>query len=105
MNTKNLAVYAACLVVALGTERMLVRAQAPGAQARQKAQPKSKTGNNEYLHGPSKKELIYVTLPGTLEASPDANGNGIGSSTRATTTISLNGFRRGMFPPAGIPSR
>ncbi len=77
MNTKNLAVYAACLVVALGTERMLVRAQAPGAQARQKAQPKSKTGNNEYLHGPSKKELIYVTLPGTLEASPDANGNGI----------------------------
>jgi len=29
------------------------------------------------LRGPAQKELIYVTLPGTLEASPDANGTGI----------------------------
>lgn len=59
--------------VALGTGQILVRAQAP--QPPQRAQ--AKKGNNEYLRGPSKKELIYVTLPGTLEGSPDANGNGI----------------------------
>src|ERR1051326_2925512 len=29
------------------------------------------------LRGPAEKELIYVTLPGTLEGSWDANGNGI----------------------------
>jgi len=34
-------------------------------------------GGSSYLRGPAEKELIYVTLPGTLEASPDANGNGI----------------------------
>jgi sugar lactone lactonase YvrE len=73
MNTKTLAVYAACFLAALGTERILVQAQTPASQA----QPKAKKGNSEYLRGPAKKELIYVTLPGTLEASPDANGNGI----------------------------
>src|SRR5881227_2415259 len=36
-----------------------------------------KNSNREYLRVPSTKELIYVTLPGTLEGSPDANGNGI----------------------------
>jgi len=30
-----------------------------------------------YLHGPPDKELIYVTLPGTLEGSADRNGTGI----------------------------
>jgi DNA-binding beta-propeller fold protein YncE len=29
------------------------------------------------LRGPAQKELIYVTLPGSLERSPDHNGNGI----------------------------
>lgn len=29
------------------------------------------------LRGPAEKELIYVTLPGSLERSPDQNGNGI----------------------------
>jgi DNA-binding beta-propeller fold protein YncE len=32
---------------------------------------------NSYLHGPPDKELIYVTLPGTLEGSADRNGTGI----------------------------
>lgn len=36
------------------------------------------SGNSsDYLRGPAEKELIYVTLPGTLEGSPDANGSGI----------------------------
>jgi len=34
-------------------------------------------GGSSSLRGPAEKELIYVTLPGTLEASPDANGTGI----------------------------
>src|ERR1700716_514706 len=64
MNTKNRAAYAACFVA--GHILMLAQAPAP-----------AKKGNSEYLRGPSRKELIYVTLPGTLEGSPDANGNGI----------------------------
>jgi DNA-binding beta-propeller fold protein YncE len=72
MKMKQFAVYAACAAaVALGTEQILVRAQAPAAPRQ------AKKGNSEYLRGPSTKELIYVTLPGTLEGSPDANGNGI----------------------------
>src|SRR5215469_13879568 len=35
------------------------------------------SGGNSSLRGPAEKELIYVTLPGTLEGSPDANGSGI----------------------------
>lgn len=62
------------IAVALCTGQLLVRAQDPQTPARPQAKKK---GNSEYLRGPSKKELIYVTLPGTLEASPDANGNGI----------------------------
>src|ERR1035438_5134 len=33
--------------------------------------------SNGGLHAPREKELIYVTLPGTLEGSWDQNGNGI----------------------------
>jgi DNA-binding beta-propeller fold protein YncE len=33
--------------------------------------------NNSYLHGPPDKELIYVTVPGTLESPADRNGTGI----------------------------
>jgi DNA-binding beta-propeller fold protein YncE len=73
MNTKKLAALAACFLAgALGTKQILVRAQAPAASRAQ-----AKKGNSEYLRGPATKELIYVTLPGTLEGSPDANGNGI----------------------------
>ena len=77
MNNKKLAAVLACFLAgAVGTERLLVRAQAPAPGPG--VQPKAaKKGNNEYLRGPSTKELIYVTLPGTLEGSPDANGNGI----------------------------
>src|SRR5579863_323302 len=72
MSTKNLAVYAACfLASAAGAGQLLIHAQTPAPPAT------ARKGNSEYLRGPSKKELIYVTLPGTLEASPDSNGNGI----------------------------
>src|ERR1700724_1318513 len=33
--------------------------------------------NAQGLRGPAQKELIYVALPGSLERSPDQNGNGI----------------------------
>src|ERR1035438_1539989 len=33
--------------------------------------------SNGGLRPPAEKELIYVTLPGTLEGSPDSNGSGI----------------------------
>ena len=48
-----------------------MNAQAPGEPAARRA----KKGNG--LRGPAQKELIYVTLPGSLERSPDQNGNGI----------------------------
>src|SRR5438876_12447131 len=44
------------------------------AQAQQSPPPAPKKGNG--LRGPAQKELIYVTLPGSLERSPDQNGNG-----------------------------
>jgi DNA-binding beta-propeller fold protein YncE len=34
-------------------------------------------GSNSSLRGPAERELIYVTLPGTLEGPPDQNGSGI----------------------------
>src|SRR3954470_24442232 len=58
------------LALGLGLSLGIVGQQAPTAVA-----PRS--SNRDYLRGPSTKELIYVTLPGTLEGSPDANGNGI----------------------------
>src|SRR4051812_18453342 len=73
MNIQKLAACAASFfAVAFGTEQILVRALAPNAP-----RSEAKKSNSEYLRGPSQKELIYVTLPGTLEGSPDANGNGI----------------------------
>jgi DNA-binding beta-propeller fold protein YncE len=44
-----------------------IAAQAPQTGARK--------GSN--LNGPAQRELIYVTLPGSIERSPDQNGNGI----------------------------
>src|SRR5437763_1190900 len=58
------------LALGLGLTFGIVAQQAPTAVA-------PRNSNREYLRGPSQKELIYVTLPGTLEGSPDANGNGI----------------------------
>src|SRR5437660_588241 len=61
-----------CLVVAFVTlERPAVNAQAP----EQKGGRGAKGGGG--VKGPATKELIYVTLPGTLEGSWDQNGNGI----------------------------
>jgi DNA-binding beta-propeller fold protein YncE len=34
-------------------------------------------GGGSSLNGPAQKELIFVALPGSLERSPDQNGNGI----------------------------
>src|SRR5581483_4406552 len=71
MSNKRTAAVAASLIgAAVAANQLLVvgRAATPEAATR---------SNSEYLKGPSTKELIYVTLPGTLEGSPDANGNGI----------------------------
>src|SRR5437763_3360039 len=46
-----------------------------GARAQERA-PRA-AESNSYLHGPPDKELIYVTVPGTLEGSADRNGTGI----------------------------
>jgi DNA-binding beta-propeller fold protein YncE len=35
------------------------------------------TAGGSSLNGPAEKELIYVALPGSIERSPDANGNGL----------------------------
>jgi DNA-binding beta-propeller fold protein YncE len=37
----------------------------------------NRPSNREYLHGAAQKELLYVTLPGSLERPVDNNGNGI----------------------------
>jgi DNA-binding beta-propeller fold protein YncE len=72
MNVKRVAVYSVCFLAgAFGAGQILMHAQA------QEPRPAAKKGDSEYLRGPSQKELIYVTLPGTLEGSPDSNGNGI----------------------------
>ncbi|MBZ5627139.1 MAG: hypothetical protein LAQ69_51970 [Acidobacteriia bacterium] len=56
---------AICVLAGLAGIGQDARAQAPAGRG------------SSYLRGPAEKELIYVTLPGTLEASPDSNGNGI----------------------------
>jgi DNA-binding beta-propeller fold protein YncE len=75
MKTKKITAYLVCFAAGvLGAGQLLVRAQAPTQSATKTAK---KAANSEYLRGPAQKELIYVTLPGTLEGSPDSNGNGI----------------------------
>jgi DNA-binding beta-propeller fold protein YncE len=73
MHFRNLAYVACFLAAALGTNQLLMKAQTPGPQA----PAKKKGGGAGGTRGPAIRELIYVTLPGTLEAAPDANGNGI----------------------------
>src|SRR5882762_11137778 len=53
-------------------DRLPMNAQAQ--EAAPKA-PQKKGGGG--TRGPAQKELIYVLLPGSLERSPDQNGNGI----------------------------
>ena len=72
MNSKTIAgdaVFFVAAIVAMGN--LVIEAQVPvTAQA-----PQAAGRGNSYLRGPAEKELIYVTLPGTLEGSPDANGS------------------------------
>src|SRR3954447_5748328 len=56
------------IVGILGIGEIISRAQSP-------TPPGATRGGG--LHAPAEKELIYVTLPGTLEGSWDQNGNGI----------------------------
>ena len=63
------------LVAGLLNLDWIVKAQNPeGASAAKKGRGAAKTGGTR---APADKELIYVTLPGTLEKAWDNNGNGI----------------------------
>ena len=75
MHTKKLLACAAFAIAAVGTDQILMRAQPPAAGADKKA-PK-KGGGGGGTRGPAVREMIYVTLPGTLEKPTDTNGNGI----------------------------
>jgi DNA-binding beta-propeller fold protein YncE len=61
-------VFCAGQSIALGQASGAAGTQAPGGQ---------RTPNREYLRGPAQRELLYVTLPGSLERPVDNNGNGI----------------------------
>jgi len=50
-----------------------MNAQVPGGAP---SAPK-RGGGGGGTRGPAQKELIYITVPGSLERSPDQNGNGI----------------------------
>lgn len=65
-----------CLVAGfLGLGKLTVNAQVP--QAAQKGAGRGGKGGGGGLNGPAQRELIYVTLPGSIERPPDQNGNGI----------------------------
>jgi DNA-binding beta-propeller fold protein YncE len=71
MRIMKLVAHTACLFGTIfALSQTATRAQAPQAA-------RGRGDNASYLHGAPERELIYVTLPGTLEGSPDANGNGI----------------------------
>jgi DNA-binding beta-propeller fold protein YncE len=60
--------------VILSTGGTAVTGQVSGAA---KAVTGQRSSNREYLHGPAQRQLLYVTLPGSLEKPVDNNGNGI----------------------------
>ena len=67
MNVRSRVTY--CLIAAaLSMAQLAVQAQ---------TQTSPPARRSSYLRGPAEKQLIYVALPGTLEGSPDSNGNGI----------------------------
>jgi DNA-binding beta-propeller fold protein YncE len=68
MRVPVLAVGLAALVAGFGLGRLTTNLQLP------RARPKTIVSS---LNGPAQKELIYVAVPGSLERSPDQNGNGI----------------------------
>lgn len=63
------AAYVVAGILGLGPTITLAQAPTPPRAAAQ--------GGSGSLRPPAEKELIYVTLPGTLEGSWDQNGNGI----------------------------
>src|SRR5438067_11689251 len=79
MKIKRIVVSAVSLLAGIvGVGQIVIDAQTQGgAQGAGAGRGRGAGANNSYLRGPAEKELIYVTLPGTLEGSPDANGSGI----------------------------
>jgi DNA-binding beta-propeller fold protein YncE len=79
MQLRSLIGYAACLTMVVTVAVQIpVSGQTPAsAPAQGGGRAGGRGGSGEYLRGPAEKELIYVTLPGTLEGSPDSNGSGI----------------------------
>ena len=57
--------------------RLAMSAQAQAPAEVKKGGGRGGKGGGGGTKGPAQKELIYVTLPGSLERSPDQNGNGI----------------------------
>lgn len=68
MQLRRVVGCAICALAGLSGIGRVLWGQAPASGA---------NGGSSYLRGLAEKELIFVTLPGTLEASPDSNGNGI----------------------------
>ena len=71
MRISNLLLSLFLVAIWAGLDQPVVSAQA------QEAAPPTPARKGNGLRGPAQKELIYVTLPGSLERSPDQNGNGI----------------------------
>jgi DNA-binding beta-propeller fold protein YncE len=78
MNAQKTIGYAVSFVAAIvAMGNLVIQAQVPVTAQPPQAAGRGAGRGNSYLRGPAEKQLIYVTLPGTLEGSPDANGNGI----------------------------
>lgn len=75
MRIAALVIGSACLAAGFfGVGRLaMLRARQAGQNG---AVAGGSVGGNS-LNGPAEKELIYVALPGSLERSPDQNGNGL----------------------------
>src|SRR5260370_23744439 len=77
MKVKTVIECSLCLVAGyFSLGRVPVNAQVPQAP-QQGGGRGGNGGGGGGLRGPAQKELIYVTLPGSLERSPDQNGNRI----------------------------
>jgi DNA-binding beta-propeller fold protein YncE len=78
MKKTTLLACSICLVAGfLALDRGTVNAQAPEGAPKGGRGGKGGGGGQGGVRGPATKELIYVTLPGTLEGGWDQNGNGI----------------------------
>jgi DNA-binding beta-propeller fold protein YncE len=78
MKKTTLLACSICLVAGfLSFDRLTVNAQVPEGVPKGGRGGKGGGGGQGGVRGPATKELIYVTLPGTLEGGWDQNGNGI----------------------------